>query len=237
MMRPDSLQDVEPYFRGLREEMLPYVPDGVARALDVGCGAGGFGAMVRERTGAEVWGIEVNEKMAEEARNRLEKVLVGDAVEQLQKMPERQFDAIFFNDVLEHLVWPDQALRSSLPLLTERGAVIASIPNIRYFRALKQILWKRDFPWDDEGVFDRTHLRFFTKKSIVRLFEKSGYTVERIQGINPAKGAKLSIALFLTLGVFSDARYLQFAVVARPIRRSQASTCFRADPNVNSPSL
>lgn len=215
-MRFEAFEHIEPYFRGLREEMLAFVPSNIARALDVGCGAGGFGAMVKERTGAEVWGIEANEEVAKESKKWLDRVLIGDATEQLRELPARTFDAIFFNDILEHLVWPDEALRRARELLTNDGVVIASIPNIRYFKALKQILFKRDFPWDDEGVFDRTHLRFFTKKSMIRLFEDSGFQVKRIEGINAAQGTKLAIALVLTFGLFSDARFLQYAVVARP---------------------
>ncbi len=196
--------------------MIPFLPDSLGCALDVGCGAGGFGEMIKQSSSAEVWGIEINADMANEAKKRLDRVLVGEAVDQLRSLPHGRFDAIIFNDVLEHLAWPDEALRLARPLLSRQGVVVASIPNIRYFRALKQILWNRDFPWDDSGVFDKTHLRYFTKKSIVRLFESSHYQIERIEGINAAIGAKLSVALFLTFGAFRDARYLQYAVVARP---------------------
>jgi 2-polyprenyl-3-methyl-5-hydroxy-6-metoxy-1,4-benzoquinol methylase len=218
-MSAKSLGHVDPYYRGLRHEMLPFVPDSIASALDVGCGAGGFGEMIKERTGAEVWGIEINQNMGEEAKSRLDKVIMADAIEAMRSIPNKRFDAIIFNDVLEHMAWPDEALCIAATLLSETGVVVASIPNIRYFRALKQIVLRRDFPWEDSGVFDRTHLRFFTEKSIVRLFESSGYQVERIEGINAAVGTKLSIALFLTFGLFRDARYLQYAVVASPMQQ------------------
>lgn len=219
-MSAKSLDHVEPYFRGLRHEMLPFVPDSISTALDVGCGAGGFGAMIKDKTSAEVWGIEINQEVGEEAKARLDKVMLGDAIEAMRSISNKRFDAIIFNDVLEHIAWPDEALRVAATLLSDSGVVVASIPNIRYFRALKQILIRRDFPWEDSGVFDRTHLRFFTEKSIVRLFESSGFRIERIEGINAAVGTKLSIALFFTFGLFRDARYLQYAVVASPIQTS-----------------
>lgn len=195
--------------------MLPFVPSGLKCVLDVGCGAGGFGALLKERFGCEAWGIESNEEAAAIAATKLDHVLVGDASVIVAELPKSQFDLIACNDVLEHMPWPDQFLANVTPALTESGVILASLPNLRYFRALKTLL-RGDFPWEPDGIFDRTHLRFFTFRAVRELFERAGYSVDLLQGINPASGWKLSAAIALSLGRMSDIRYLQIAVRARP---------------------
>src|ERR1051325_5489453 len=106
---------------------------------------------------------------AEEAAQKLDRVLCAPFDERLA-LPEGAFDCIFCNDVLEHLADPYSALRYCRRLLTPEGVLIASIPNIRYFPVLFQLLVKKNWQYEDHGVMDRTHLRFFTKNSILATF-------------------------------------------------------------------
>lgn len=202
------------YYRHSRPEMLPFLPAKPERVLELGCAEGGFLAAVKQRTGAEVWGIELNDKAAETARAGVDRILIGDANERIRELPDRHFDLIICNDVLEHLVDPQAILIQLRPKLVSNGVLVASIPNIRYAWALSKILLHKDFPQDDEGIFDRTHLRYFTRKSIVRLFEAAGFKVHRIKGIN-ARYRPLSLLLAIgTFGYFADGFYLQYACVA-----------------------
>lgn len=202
------------YFRHERPEMLPFVPATVQRVLELGCAEGAFAATVKEHTGAEVWGIEFNPQVAERARAVIDHVLVGDVDERIADISDSYFDAIICNDVLEHLIDPCATLTHLRRKLKSEGVVVASIPNIRYAPALSKILFRKDFPQDDEGIFDRTHLHFFTRKSIVRTFETAGFTVRRIKGINAHYGPLGVLFAFLTLGYFADGFYLQYACVA-----------------------
>ena len=68
--------------------------------------------------------------------------------------------------------------------------VVASLPNVRYFNALWEIVWLGEFRYQDEGIFDRTHLRFFTQKTIPEWFERGGFQVRTLVGINPNPGRK-----------------------------------------------
>ena len=92
--------------------------------------------------------------------------------------------------------------------------MISSIPNIRYFRAFFKILFKGEWDYADEGIMDRTHVRFFTRKSIRKMFENAGYKVETHEGINPSKSIKPLLINIPLLGSAGDMRYLQFATVA-----------------------
>lgn len=204
------------YYAQQRPEMLPFVPATAKRVMELGCAEAAFAATVKERASAEVWGIEFNEQAAERARAVIDRVLVGDADAQIAQLPDSYFDAIICNDVLEHLVEPGATLRQLRQKLAPGGVVVASIPNIRFLPALSQVVFRRDFPQEDAGIFDRTHLRFFTRKSIVRLFESAGFTMRDMKGINAYRGPLGLLLTLVTLGYFRDVFYTQYACVASP---------------------
>jgi 2-polyprenyl-3-methyl-5-hydroxy-6-metoxy-1,4-benzoquinol methylase len=210
----------EGYYIQARPEVLPFIPKDAKRILDVGCGEGGFGFTLKQRLGAEVWGIEYVPAAAEAARQRLDRVLVGDVMQRLEQLPDRHFDCITFTDVLEHLVDPYQVLLAIKQKLSSRGVIVSSIPNVRFFRNLFNLVVKGDWRYEDAGILDKTHLRFFTKKSIKSMFESLGYRVIQIKGINATPSWKVTLFNLVTLGTFSDTRYLQFCCVAEPVRDS-----------------
>ena len=204
------------YYTNPRADVLPFVPEGLNRVLDVGCASGLFGESLKQKGVPEVWGIEMNAEVAEAARPRLDRVEVGDCMQIIPTLPDAHFDAVTFTDVLEHLAWPDEALRLVLPKLAPGGVVITSLPNLRHWNALWEIVMDGDFRYREEGIFDRTHLRFFTRKSIPDLFSRAGYEIVRLEGINPNPGRKFALLNALFLRKFEDGRYLQYVVVARP---------------------
>jgi 2-polyprenyl-3-methyl-5-hydroxy-6-metoxy-1,4-benzoquinol methylase len=212
-----GLQSHTTYYRNVRLEMLPFVPAASRRVLELGCAEGAFANMVKKRTGAEVWGIEANARAAARAAATLDRVLVGDADARTAELPHAYFDAVICNDVLEHLIDPTATLVQLRRTLKPGGVVVASIPNIRYLPALRRLVFEADFPQEDEGIFDRTHLHFFTRKSIVRLFETAGFTVQHIEGINARRRLLGLILAVLSFGFFADGLYLQYACVASPV--------------------
>ena len=203
------------YYQGERPEMLKLLPAGASRVLELGCGEGEFSAAAKRQFGAECWAMEYNAVAAEKAAAVLDRVLVGDADQRIDELPDGYFDAIVCNDVLEHLTYPWVTLERLRPKLRAGGLVVASIPNIRYLSALSKILWRRDFPLEDEGVFDRTHLRWFTRKSIRRMFDTAGYEMQSMRGLN--MGTPLTVAIgLLSCGFFWDGVFMQYACVASP---------------------
>lgn len=203
------------YYGGTRIEMLEYFPEGGHRVLDVGCGEGLFGKALKDRFGAEVWGIDINEESVEMAKERIDTVFCNDIVHLLKELPDSYFDAIYFNDVLEHMVDPYSLLENIAPKLSANGVVVASIPNIRYHRVLTQILLKKDFRYETSGVMDETHMRFFTEKSIRRMFLEAGYKINVLTPINKGKSIRPVFYKLLSLGMIGgDISYPQFAVSA-----------------------
>lgn len=208
------MQSPPDYYNFERAELFPFIDLNMEKVLDVGCAKGTFGANLKAKGVKEVWGIEPEKKIAEEARLKLDHVFTG-MIEEFSTSHNQTFDAIFFNDVLEHMYDPESALNTAKKHLNDNGKIYASIPNFIHVNNLYEILSTRDIEYQDSGILDRTHVRFFTKKSIRRLFEKTGYKVESIDGINPNYGQVFRYINFLLLKRFDEMKFIQFYVRAK----------------------
>lgn len=212
---------VSEYFQEERHEMLKYIPLESQMVLDVGCSSGTFGQILKSGRNIEVWGVELDRESALEASQKLDKV-INSAFSSDLNLPQKNFDCIIFNDVLEHLTDPWDALKYSKELLKDSGVIVSSIPNVRYFNNTWEFLVKKNWEYTEWGILDKTHLRFFTQKSILALFESLNYDVELIVGINPLEVLhpqhvkKFTLINKLLFNNIEDMNYLQFAVVARP---------------------
>jgi len=217
-------------YRQQRAEMLALLPERYGRVLEIGCDEGDFAARLQ----GEVWGVEPDAAAAAVAAGRLHRVLVGTFEATRAALPLGYFDVVVCNDVIEHMPDHDHFLREIRAHIAPGGVLIGSVPNMRHYRALFELLVLRDWDYRDTGVLDRTHLRFFTARSLRRSLERAGFAIERFQGINggirfaPSGGFALSRqhlphALFgwalivLTLGRWRDIRFMQFAFRARPV--------------------
>lgn len=204
------------YYAQSRPEMLPFVPANARYVLDIGCGEGYFASAVKRKTGAEIWGVEMIGQAADAAVPRLDTVLQGTFESVYETLPESYFDCVFFNDVLEHMVDPWDALQKTKRLLRPAGVMVCSLPNVRYFHNLVELLWEKDWRYQTAGILDKTHLRFFTLKSIKQMFKELDFEIVSIKGINQTDSLKFKLANALTFGFINDTRYLQFACVVRP---------------------
>ncbi|MFK7834114.1 MAG: class I SAM-dependent methyltransferase [Winogradskyella sp.] len=209
----------EAYYSFPRHEMLALLPKTAKRVLDVGCGQGTFAAQIKGFNNAEVWGIEYMPKEGELAKDIVDQLFIGAVEDFISELPENYFDAIFFNDVLEHLAYPDDVLRALKSKLVKDGLIISSIPNIRNFRVLKMLVINGDWDYQDHGIMDKTHLRWFTKKSIRKMYESLGYEVISNNGINPSKSLKPYLYNIPLLFTAMDMKYTQFATVAKNVSK------------------
>lgn len=204
------------YFNNARPELLPLVPKNAKRILELGCGEGAFArTMLAASPGTEYWGVEADRSAAVRAMPALHKVLDLPAEQALTRLPDEHFDLLICNDVLEHLVDPGAVLAALRSKLTAQGRLFLSIPNVRFLPVLLELLWKKDWQYQDAGVLDRTHLRFYTEKSLRRLVEQAGYRIERLEGINSRANWAFRLGNLVTLGCFRDTQYPQFVLLAR----------------------
>jgi SAM-dependent methyltransferase len=166
------------YYEQARPEVAALVPPECLRVLEVGCGSGELGRLLRAR-GHHVTGIELVPEMAERARRWLDRVETADVETDGFPFPPASFDALIFADVLEHLVDPWRVLREAVAVLAEGGVVVASIPNVQNLDVLRRLLRGR---WDyrERGILDFGHLRFFTLHTIRGLFAQAGLTLEHV---------------------------------------------------------
>ncbi len=208
----------EGYYKNVRPEMLRYIPNSAKTILEIGCGSGNFSAqLVKE--GVETWGVEPFEKSAKEATQKLTKVLVGTLDDTLKDLPDNYFDVIVMNDVIEHLLEPWDDIVNLKSKLKKEGVLVTSIPNVRYSKNLFKMIFKRDWKYTDDLILDRTHYRFFTKKSIQRMYKDCGYNIQSIKGINVTKSFLYFpfAVLFniVLLGSQIDMFFMQHATVAK----------------------
>jgi len=122
------------------------------------------------------------ESAAQQAQNVLDKVLVGDIADLMDELPANYFDIVVCNDVLEHMVDPFTVLARIKSKLKRRGMVVSSIPNIRYYHTFRELALHKTWEYEESGILDRTHLRFFTVKSIRNMYERLGFEVVRHEG-------------------------------------------------------
>ncbi len=205
------------YYSQSRPEMLRFIPPSTGRLMDIGCSEGRFGAAVKKALpNCETWGVEANPQAAAEAATRNDKVLQG-LIGEVEGVPEGYFDVVTMNDVLEHIPYSEPVLAIVKRLLRPGGRLVLSLPNVRYYLNVRDLVFRKDWEYQDYGILDRTHFRFFTQKSAARLLTESGYRLVEEAGLNPPR-LKLHYRVLFALapGLFEGMRYPQFALVAEP---------------------
>lgn len=212
-----NLKD-DSYYLLQRPELLQFLPEQIAsmKILEVGCGAGNFVNNIPRYL--EYWGVEPNIGMVDQANKRLDRVLLGSFQENDQQIPDSYFDIVICNDVIEHMEDVDLFLERIKIKLKPNGFLIGSIPNVRFIENILRFLIQKDWKYTEWGILDKTHLRFFTEKSLKRLFEENGFQIDIFRRINPvrlsfrsARSFILNLALLIGGVVMgSDSLYYQF---------------------------
>ncbi|MEY8356418.1 class I SAM-dependent methyltransferase [Lachnospiraceae bacterium 54-53] len=153
--------------------------DAALKVLEVGCACGATLLALKNRyPHSELHGIELDPGPCEIA-SFLFPVTQGN-IEETLDYPEGFFDYIIFGDVLEHLYQPQKVLENMKRYLNQSGIILASIPNVMHISVVNDLL-NGYWTYQDSGILDRTHLRFFTKTEIIRMFLQAGYQIEEMR--------------------------------------------------------
>ena len=150
-----------------------------ARVLDVGCGDGTLAEILQERCCAEVLGIEPDTIRVELARKRGIKVHHG-FLDENSRSSFGEFDVVLFADVLEHVPDPFRLIEHALCCLARNGSIIISVPNAAHWSVRLMILGGR-FIYEECGIRDATHLRWFTRESLILFLRRAGLRVVEMQ--------------------------------------------------------
>ncbi len=200
-----------------RPDVQAFVPVTAERILELGCSNGSLGAAIKARQRALVVGVEIDPVLAESAAARLDRVIVAD-VEAFTKdppVPEAPFDCLIAADVLEHLVDPWSALARCVTFLSPGAAVVISLPNVIYIRAIFRLLHTRSWPRDPEGIFDETHLRWFTRADALEMLRAAGLQPGQVQPKFFTEGWKLRVVKLLAKTPLREYVTAQHVIAAR----------------------
>lgn len=154
-----------------------------SKVLDLGCWAGRFGEKLKNEKNCLVYGTDINKQAIKLAEKRLDLAFLSDLSkpETLKEtLREENFDFITAIEVLEHLAEPEELLLEIKKYLGKNGKLIVSVPNVANY-AVRLNLLAGNFSYEDQGILDETHLRFFTLFTIKKLINDSGYKIEQIK--------------------------------------------------------
>lgn len=169
------------YYEEINQGIIRNVSNNLI-VLDVGCGFGALGEAVKKKGDNIVYGIDKSEFAINIAKQRIDKAFIADVTE-INKLPEEilssKFDLIIFSDILEHIYNPILILKEYRNLLKDEGYILISVPNIASWTVRLNLLFGR-FNYTDTGILDKTHIRFFTIKSIKEVVRNSEYEVVKV---------------------------------------------------------
>ncbi len=210
------------YFVETRDEIIPLLPEFSGLVIDLGCGSGVTSGKLR-KTGKFGWvcGVEGNPEVGKIAEKNLDQVIVGD-VEKIEYPFEKgSIDTVLTLDILEHLLDPWKVLSQINDLLKPGGTLVVSIPNVRHFSVVIPLLFLGDWRYQQEDILDSTHLRFFTKKTTIRMLEAAGFEIVKVDH-NGAKAGLSALVNKLTFGLFKEFFIFQNIVACRkPVAQAE----------------
>ncbi len=230
-------RDIDAGRRDSLAVLLDLVPAG-ADVLDVGIGGGALGRQLGAARGCRVDGATISPAEAARAAPHYRHIEIADLnVTALDTLfAGRRYDAIICADVLEHLPRPTAVLESCRRLLAEDGRLLLSIPNVAYSGLVAELL-AGEFRYRTEGLLDRTHVRFFTRRSVLRLLREQGWQVDLLRPVHlDLRDSEFRPALDLLppavrryLLARPDGQTYQFIIEARPASAAAFAAAWSVD--------
>ena len=205
------------YFGWNRGDVIPYLPLTANRICEIGCGNGTTLANIKRRYNASfAIGFDVHEQSIAYARDRIDKAEVIDI--EASPLPDyvENIDLFLCLDVLEHLRDPWSVVKALHERLSLGGSIVASIPNIRHYTVSMGLLFAGKWDLTESGLLDRTHLRFFVRKTAIELMASSGLRVESVGKTYRRRLDRAAAAA--SLGLLSDICALQYIIRATRIK-------------------
>jgi O-antigen biosynthesis protein len=204
------------YYNRSRPSIVALVKPGPNAILDLGCGAGAVGArLLQEGKAAEMVGVELFESAAKEAAKQYRQVHTGD-IESMSLPYGKQFDYVLCGDILEHLKDPYTLVKRINDWLKDEGRLICSLPNIRHWGILRDLAMKGSWEYKDAGIMDRTHLRFFTRRTCFQMLNDAGFEVEQWRMF--IGGRKNNLFNRITFGAFQE--FLGSQIITVSVKRN-----------------
>jgi 2-polyprenyl-3-methyl-5-hydroxy-6-metoxy-1,4-benzoquinol methylase len=187
------------YYHHIRREIGPLLPERATQILEVGSGAGGTLKWLKTiYPEAETTGVELNSDLSEQLKRNADIAIIGSIEEGLAKL--KSYDLVLLLDVLEHLVDSTNMLRNIVQRLNTGGKVIVSVPNVAHLGVSLPLLLQRRFIYQNSGILDRTHVKFFVEDTAVRLLNEANLNVT-MGLVSGLQGPKSKVLNRLTFGL------------------------------------
>jgi SAM-dependent methyltransferase len=202
------------YFRHAREDILDLLPaGGFGTVVDVGGSSGATLSAIKARwPNVRTICIDIHEESARTARERGHEAFVCDIERSIPDVFGSS-DLVLFLDILEHLVDPWRRLTEIVKQLPPGARVIVSLPNVRFWEASCRLFFLADWRLRDAGVMDRTHLRFFTRRTGAEMLRAANLHIYKIRAGFPGK-RRYPIIDLLSLGLIRDFLAAQYVYAA-----------------------
>lgn len=214
MKTPQFTDEKSPYYTQTKEFLLHLISDGPNVVMDIGCASGRLGQkLLQLKKAVELVGVELFEPAAREAAKCYKAVHIGD-IEELSLGYNSYFDIVLCGDVLEHLKEPSKVVSKIHCWLKPRGRIICSVPNVRYWRIWRDLVFRGKWEYTSEGILDQTHLRFFTTRSFKKILADASFIVE-YEDMRIAVGPRQEAFNRLTFGAFKEFLGRQMLISAR----------------------
>mgnify|MGYP001285314665 CR=1 FL=1 len=203
------------YYLHARREILPYLPPVSGKVFEVGCGNGETLALLKHENRCN-WagGVELFPAAAVKAREKADLVLEGNIENCEIPLDEGSVDLMLCLDVLEHLVDPWSVLLRLNRFVKPGGSLICTLPNVRHLKVLLPLVVSGTWNYSDYGILDRTHLRFFTRRTAVSLVESAGFQVVDVGSTGLEEGSKAYYLNLLSLSLLRPFLEYQFIIKA-----------------------
>ena len=175
--------DMNASYTGVRMDVVDLIPESVSRLLDIGCSVGSIGKEVKIKAQhCKVFGIEYDESMAKIAEQAIDGVLISDLnkIKLLDHYEPANFDCVVAADILEHLLDPWSMLDQIITVLSPGGYIVVSLPNVSHVSTFVSLL-RKEWPYRDRGIHDKTHLRFFSLRNILTMFNSNDIEIVRLE--------------------------------------------------------
>lgn len=198
------------YYSNVRHDLLRLADQGLngLKVLEIGAAYGETLYWLKQQgIAGEAIGIDIFQDTRNPSRYKeIDRFIFGDVAQLDLQEYHQHFDLILLPDVLEHIVEPGAVLQKVKSFLKPDGYILVSMPNIRHYSAFVRIFLKGDFKYDESGIFDYTHMRFYCQKNMRQLVERNGFNVVlQRSGIRNYKGRSMAKLLnVLTFGAFEE---------------------------------
>jgi 2-polyprenyl-3-methyl-5-hydroxy-6-metoxy-1,4-benzoquinol methylase len=205
------------YFAHARQDIAPLLPARTGDVLEIGCGSGATLAWLRAKHAARrTVGVEISAQAATVARGVADEVHCLDFERDGLPGPSQQFDLVLCLDVLEHMVNPWGVVARLVELhLAPGGTLIVSVPNVRHYSVVLPLLASADWRYQEAGILDRTHLRFFTRKTAQELLRHSRLAPVQVLKKVWEPTSRKGVFNLLTMGMLNDFVTYQHLVSAK----------------------